>query len=434
MKHKTPIKTDPRVEAIAIIGRVHEGRALTPLLEKSSPIVKQLCYGYFRWQPQLLYLGHQLLHKPLRSKDQDVFYLLLLGIYQLQHMNDAPPVLVNATVQCASYINKPWAKALLNKLLHRFINEQDDLTTSMSAYPNAHFAHPKWMIRQLKQAWPNHWQAILNANNQKGPLYLRVNAQKITRSAYLSQLIQADITAQPPEQFCQAIEITPPVAVAQLPGFFDGLCSVQDLAGQTAAQLMDVQPKQRLLDACAAPGSKTCHLFEIEPTLQITAVDCVADRMQRLISNIQRLQLPVEQLQAHVCDVLDLDAWWDHQPFDRILLDAPCSGLGVIRRHPDIKILRQATDIPAHAALQLQMLTALWPLLKMNGKLLYSTCSVLPAENEHVVADFLAQHHDAQAIALSLPDGLAQQHGWQRFPQPCGPDGFYYSLLQKTAP
>jgi len=292
------------------------------------------------------------------------------------------------------------------------------------------YSHPYWLIKRLKQAWPEHWQQVCAANNERAPMSLRVNAQRNSRDDYLQQLTAADISASNCPHSVYGIKLEKPANVETLPGFGDGLCSVQDEAAQLAATLLQLEPGQHVLDACAAPGGKTCHLRELEPQLaSLTALELDAERATRIHQNLERLQLNAKVVEG---DASQPEQWWDQQHYDRILLDAPCSATGVIRRHPDIKLLRHDEDIAALAELQLQILSALWPLLKPRGILLYATCSVLPDENEQVLEKFLSQHSDVEILPIDADWGLAGPAGRQLFPQPQGHDGFYYARIQKS--
>jgi 16S rRNA (cytosine967-C5)-methyltransferase len=284
------------------------------------------------------------------------------------------------------------------------------------------------LLAELKAAYPARWEAIAAANNGRPPMTLRVNSARTTRDAYLALLAHADIGANPTALALTGVVLHEPMPVERLPGFADGLVSVQDEAAQLAAPLLDVRPGQRVLDLCAAPGGKTAHLLESTPAAEVVAVDVDEARLARLRANLQRLGLRASVVCA---DATEPSAWWDGKPIDRILLDAPCSASGVVRRHPDIKLRRQPQDLAALTATQARMLERVWPLLKPGGKLLYVTCSVLPVENEQTVEHFLATQADAEAIPLALAAGVARGPGRQLLPDGDRTDGFYYAGFTK---
>lgn len=404
-------------------------KSLSGLLDNEPPLVRELCYGVLRWYHQLLALSQQLLLKPLKQKDQDILCLLLMGIYQLQHMRVAQHAAVNETLKAIPR-KKAWAKGLLNKTLRRFIDEQDTLIKNLETNTAAKYSHPKWLIKQIQSAYPDNWQALLSANNHKAPMTLRVNQLQTTAQQYADELNSASIESSLiPERDC-AIQLKTPIVVSKLPGFETGRCSVQDAAGQRVVELMDLQPGQRVLDACAAPGSKTGHILESEPKIkQLVAVDKDPARLTKVADNLCRLQLSCEQtlpksdsIELIAADVADTQSWWNHPLFDRILIDAPCSATGVIRRHPDIKLLRKASDIDTLVQQQRRILSALWPLLTPDGLCIYTTCSILPAENQHNIDWFLQENVDAEQVSVTNPQQLPQQNG-------C--DGFFYAVIRK---
>jgi len=429
---------NPRLAAAHALAAVLQGKAslagslpnvLKQVDERERALVRELALGTARWQPRLEILAAQFLDKPLRRADQDVQALLLIGLYQLLYTRIPEHAAIGETVDCASALKKNWAKGLLNAVLRRAQREAGELLPQLEKDPVVVTAHPRWLQRSLKAHWPEHWLSIRAANNLHPPMTLRVNRLRTTREEYLVQLQQAGIAASATEYSQSGIRLSQPCDVQQLPGFADGLCSVQDEAAQLSASLLDLQPGQRVLDACCAPGGKTCDILETEPGIQsLLALDLEPERLRRVQENLDRLQLNAE-LKAG--DGRDTELWWDGQPFDRILLDAPCSATGVIRRNPDIKLTRQADDIAELAQLQGELLDALWPTLVPGGLLLYATCSVLPTENTEVIAAFLARTPAAQELPLQLTCGIAQPHGRQLLPQQSGHDGFYYALLKK---
>lgn len=429
---------NPRLAATHALSAVLQGKAslagslpnvLQQVADNERALVRELAMGTARWQPRLEILLAQFLDKPLRRADQDVQALLLIGLYQLLYTRIPAHAVLSETVACADSLKKKWAKGLVNAVLRRAQREAEELLPQLEKDPVVVTAHPRWLQKSLKAFWPEHWLDICAANNLHPPMTLRVNALRVSRDDYLQQLEQAGIAAHATEYSHSGIRLEQPCDVYQLPGFADGLCSVQDEAAQLSAQLLDLQPGQRVLDACCAPGGKTCHILETQPQLEsLLALDLEAERLKRVQDNLNRLQL---KARLKATDVRAVDDWWDGLLFDRILLDAPCSATGVIRRNPDIKLTRQADDIAELAKLQGELLDVLWPTLKPGGLLLYATCSVLPTENSDSIDAFLERTPDAQEQPLALNCGILQPHGRQLFPQPNGHDGFYYALLKK---
>jgi 16S rRNA (cytosine967-C5)-methyltransferase len=424
-----------RALTAVLSGKASLGSSLPPQLDKvehhDRALAQDLAFGAARWQPRLQLLADKLLEKPLKAADKDVEALLLIGLYQLLHSRIPEHAAIGETVGCAGALKKPWAKGLLNAVLRRAQREHEALYAELDRDPVLHSAHPRWLQKALKAHWPQHWQAICAANNAHPPLILRVNRRHGSRDAYLNELREAGIEAEPCTYSRDGVRLLQPCDVTTLPGFKEGRVSVQDEAAQLAADLLELAPGQHVLDACAAPGGKTCHLLEVEPGLgEVVAVDLEAKRLARVRENLERLHLEATLIAA---DGRDTGAWWDSQPFQRILLDAPCSATGVIRRHPDIKLTRKPEDIPALAQLQGELLDALWPTLAPGGILLYATCSVLPTENSETIAAFLTRTADAQEVAIAGEFGLQPAHGRQLLPQLDGHDGFYYAKLIKTA-
>jgi 16S rRNA (cytosine967-C5)-methyltransferase len=431
---------NPRLAAARALGVVLSGKAslgssLPDVLGKVDArdrgLTQELAFGTARWQPRLSGLAERLLQKPFKAADRDVEALLLVGLYQLFYTRIPPHAAIGETVGCAEKLKKPWAKGLLNAVLRNAQREGEALFAELERDPVVRFAHPRWLQKSLKAHWPEHWEPICTANNAHPPMMLRVNRRQIERDAYLAQLLEAGIEAFPCTHSEDGIRLATACDVTQLPGFAKGQVSVQDEAAQLAAGLLDLAPGQRVLDACCAPGGKTCHILEREPQLaEVIALDLEPKRLQRVQENLDRLQLQAKLVAA---DARATNQWWDGQPFQRILLDAPCSATGVIRRHPDIKLARQADDIAPLASLQGEMLDALWPTLAVGGVLLYATCSVLPTENREVIEAFLGRMPGARELDLPSGFGLAQSHGRQLLPQEEGHDGFYYAKLIKIA-
>jgi 16S rRNA (cytosine967-C5)-methyltransferase len=395
------------------------------------PLVQEVAYGTLRWYHALDAIATQLLREPLKSRDADVHALLLGGLYQLRHMRTAPHAAVDETVRAARILGKDWARGLLNACLRSYLRQRDSLEATIARSTAARLSHPVWLLAALQAAYPERWESIAAANNERPPMTLRVNGARVSRDDYLARLAGRGVGALPTTLAPSGIVLQAPLPVDQLPGFAEGLVSVQDEAAQLAAPLLDVQAGQRVLDLCAAPGGKTAHLLESVPDAgEVVAVDVDAERLTRLHQNLQRLGLKARV----VCgDATEPCAWWDQQGFDRILLDAPCSATGVIRRHPDIKLRRQPEDLAMLAATQGHMLARVWPLLNRGGKLLYVTCSVLPVENEQPIERFLSAHTDAEALPLALSAGVARGPGRQLLPDGDRTDGFYYACIAKRA-
>jgi len=379
--------------------------------------------------PRLDALLQALLDKPLRARDAAVRALLLIGLYQLQHMRVPAHAAIDQTVRAAEALGEKWAKGLVNAVLRNAVRRAAALAVQLAENCEFRHAHPAWLCEAFERDWPAHFAQIIAAGNQRPPLWLRVNRQKIATAEYAALLREVGIDCEGGALSAHALRLKAPVSVGRLPRFADGFCSVQDAAAQCCAGLLDLRPRQRVLDACAAPGGKTGHLLETCPAIALTAVDVSAERLECVAANLQRLQFSAKLM---VADAAEPGEWWDGQPFARILLDAPCSASGVIRRHPDIKLVRRAADIARFARQQRRLLEGLWPLLAPDGLLLYVTCSIMPAENEGQMADFLAQQSDAQAVPINRGWGLSLAVGTQLLPQVDGADGFYFALLRKT--
>ncbi|HET6912079.1 MAG TPA: 16S rRNA (cytosine(967)-C(5))-methyltransferase RsmB [Rhodanobacteraceae bacterium] len=370
-----------------------------------------------------------LLDKPLRKREPLVHALLIVGLVQLAILQLPPHAAVAATVEAARTLRRPAFANLINAVLRRWLREREVLNARLDRDPVARTAHPRWLVEAIAHDWPQQAEPVLAANNAASPPMLRVNARRTTREAMIAALQVQRVAASAHPFLCDALVLDEHADIARLPEFREGKLSVQDGAAQLAADLLDVRNGMRVLDACAAPGGKACHLLE-RADIQLLALDREPQRVIRIRENLARLHL---QCEARVGDAAEPTAWWDGKPFDRILLDAPCSATGVIRRHPDIKLHRRADDIPALAQQQRTLLDALWPLLQPGGRLLYATCSILRAENEHVIADFLGARADARELPIELPAGHAAGAGWQILPGDGGLDGMYYAAIGKRS-
>jgi 16S rRNA (cytosine967-C5)-methyltransferase len=431
---------NPRLAAAHALAAVLSGKAslnsslpkqLDKVEARDRGLTQDLAFGTARWQPRLSALAERLLQKPFKAADADVEALMLVGLYQLLYSRIPAHAAIGETVGCADKLKKPWAKGLLNAVLRRAQREGEAILAELERDPVVRTAHPRWLQKALKAFWPEQWEAICAANNAHPPMILRVNRRHHSRDAYLALLAAAGLAASPCTFSRDGIVLEAACDVRDLPGFADGWISVQDEAAQLAADLLDLAPGQRVLDACCAPGGKTCHLLEAQAELKaVVAVDLEAKRLVRVRENLDRLGLDAQLIAA---DGRDTAAWWDGQAFQRILLDAPCSATGVIRRHPDIKLTRQPDDIAALATLQGELLDALWPTLAVGGILLYATCSTLPTENTEVIEAFLARTSGARELDLDTQAGIKQPYGRQLLAQEGGHDGFYYAKLIKIA-
>ncbi len=433
MPPKERMKPNVRAAAALLVHQVmQQGRSLRPLLQKppfnlsaaDRNLLQALCYGTLRWLPRLEWSLQQLMATSLLKKQPLLHYLLLVGGYQLLQMRLPPYAVIHESVDAARSLRRPQLTGLINAVLRQWVRQQAVLEQKTDQPQAYHTLHPDWLVQRLQQAYPQNWQQLIESNNQQPPLWLRVNPQRTTREAYVAQLQASGLEVIRHPTLSTAIGLPTMVAVAQLPGFTEGLVTVQDSAAQQCVPLLDPQAGEWVLDLCAAPGGKTTHLVEYAPDAQVLAVDQDAARLQRLAENVQRLQQQVEW----VCgDALQPQTWADGRQFDRILLDAPCSATGVIRRHPDIKWLRRASDITPLVDQQQALLRAIWPYLKPGGVLLYATCSLLPEENQQQIQSFLQYEATAQGVAV----GEGSTLGWQVLPQPLGGDGFFYAKLIK---
>jgi 16S rRNA (cytosine967-C5)-methyltransferase len=424
-----------RVEAARTVARVMAGTSLDSALARVdlrelSPqqvsMLRALSYGVLRDYSLLASLLARMMETPLNN-EPELHALMLCGLHQLRSMRVATHAAVNETVEAVALLGKDKLRGLVNAVLRRYQRERPALEALLSSHPGKQYSYPGWLSDQIQADWPENWQAILAAGNEQGPLTLRVNRRRLTRETYLRRLDGEGIAASIVPYAEDAVMLESPLPVEQIPNFSDGTVSVQDAAAQLAADLLEVQPGMRVLDACSAPGGKAAHLLERFDHLDLLALDHDAERLKRVADTLRRLQLDAQLVTG---DAGDTRAWWDHNFFDRILLDAPCSGTGVIRRHPDIKWLRRHTDVPQLASVQLRMLNALWPLLAPGGVLLYATCSILRAEGESVVKSFLKIQPGAKHSPIIADWGEARVVG-RRIAPGGAFDGFYYARLIK---
>ncbi len=400
-------------------------RAAPGLVPQQRAALQDLSYGTLRFYGQLVRVLEQLLHQPVQ--DTQLRCLLLVALYQLQYSKAAPHAVVDHAVRAVRKRNAA-ASGLVNAVLRNFLRKRDALLAVAAGSEEGRYSYPQWWIDAVKAQYGERAEVILLAGNQHPPMTLRVNRRRTTPADYLALLAQHDIQASLIEP--DAVLLQRPVPVDKLPGFFDGLVSVQDAGAQYAAHLLDVHDGMCVLDACAAPGGKSTHLLEVAQ-LDLLALDKDAQRLDQVRENMQRLQL---HARLQIGDAVQPADWWDGKPFQRILADVPCSASGVVRRHPDIKWLRRAEDIEGFAQQQAQILSALWRLLASDGKLLYATCSIFARENRQVISEFLQQHDDARQLPLSAPNlNKGQLLPDDQFLPDDQHDGFFYALLHKHA-
>lgn len=436
-------RQSPRQVALNVCFQVVvHGQSLSDQLEKQlvklesnrdRSFCSELCYGFCRYYYLLQINLKKLLKKPLKSRDRDVQIIILLGLYQIRFMRVEDHAAVNESVKLLQKRKKAWAKGLVNAVLRTFIRNQsvqDDEAVSLLTSEEQRQMYPEWIVRKISRDWKDASDRVLEAGNQRAPMTLRVNSSAISTQDYLKQLDASSIKALAHPVIEDAVLLQTPLAVEQLPGFSTGLVSVQDAAAQLAARLLDCQPGMKVLDACAAPGGKTLHILQSAENLQLTALDKDAERLSKVEENLQRGGVSARLI---CVDAVQTDDWFDGQQFDRILLDAPCTASGIIRRHPDIRLLRQLSDVSDLVEQQKQLLTALWPLLRPGGLLLYSTCSIFKEENEHQIRHFLSD----QDLCKERPSndvewGVESSVGRQILPGYHEMDGFYYACLVKT--
>ncbi len=433
--------TSSRVVAAKIISKILNnhgslstlfgGQDLAALSPADKAFTKELCFGVMRHFFQLENIANQLLKKPLREKDYDIYALLLIGAYQILEMRTADHAAVSETVQATKLLKKKWATGLVNASLRNLLRNTEKMVTKANTDIEAKYNYPQWLLENLQKSWKDDWQDIIDASNQRAPLVLRVNSSQTTTDEYGKLLQQSDIEFQPHPICPDAIVLEKPVAVSLLPEFDDGMVSVQDGAAQLAVDLLEIKPKMKILDCCAAPGGKTCHILERHPDVEVIATELEPNRADMIEENMERLGLAAQVITS---DATATDDWWDGTKFDRILLDAPCSGTGVIRRHPDIKVLRSPKEIEILNQQQLKLLNSMWQLLADDGILIYATCSVLPQENSMLIKDWLSNTKDAKHIPIESNWGRQQTFGKQILPNDNGMDGFFYAKICKQKP
>lgn len=431
------MKADTRAFAAKGLAEIAlRGASLRDVMERYAPrladprdraLLMALLSEGARWWLRFDAAIDGLLEKSLRHKDPAIHALLVLGLVQLEILELQDYAAVAATVEAVRALQRPQLAGLVNAVLRRWQRERESLIARLDAKPQTRHAHPAWLATALQNDWPEQADAVMAADNREPPLMLRVNRQRSERAALVEQLQTAGYTAEIHPWLSDALVLPHSTDVTRMPGFEDGLFAVQDGAAQVAADLAELRDGLRVLDACAAPGGKACHLLE-RADIDLTALELDAPRSERIRQNLMRLRLNAKLV---IGDAGAPKGWWKGQPFDRILIDAPCSATGVLRRRPDVRLHRRESDIAAMHAQQRRILSALWPLLAPGGRLVYITCSVLRAENVAIVGELLAAQPDAQPIAFALPVGHAASVGWQILPGDGDLDGMYYAVLQK---
>jgi len=409
------------------LGRYNEG-----LSAQDSALLQAICYGVMRWYIELQCWMQQLAKRSAGDMKPSVQVLILIGLFQLKHMRIPVHAAIHATVECAAHLQSKRAKGLINAVLRAFQRYMSATDTSFQKLVEGQpefvrYAHPPWMLNRLQTDWPGQWQQVAENNNQQAPMVLRVDTRKADIDEYQSRLASSGIEANKHLFADNALVLSKPVDVEKIPGFSDGLVSVQDAAAQLAAPLLQHDSTHRVLDACAAPGGKTAHILQRTRPAYLAALDNSKPRLERVKDMFSRIGQTAQLIEGDASNPGD---WWDNKLFDRILLDAPCSASGVIRRHPDIKYLRTERALQKIIKRQLKILDAMWQLLKPGGMLLYVTCSVFKAENEDQVTALLQRQDDAELAEMSVPWGRGQT-GRQILPGDEKMDGFYFALLKK---
>ena len=418
--------------AQAIEKVVEQGQSLSNILpplqqkvsDKDKALLQELCFGVLRTLSQQEWLINKLMSRPMTGKQRTIHYLIMVGFYQLLHTRIPPHAALAETVEGAVAIKRPQLKGLINGVLRQFQRQQEELVAEFNQ-SEQRFLHPEWLLKRLKKAYPQQWESIVDANNQRPPMWLRVNRIHHTRDEWLALLEHAEMSGFTHNAYPDAVRLASPAPVQALPGFDQGWVTVQDASAQGCITWLAPQNGELILDLCAAPGGKTTHILEAAPQAKVLAVDVDEQRLSRVYDNLKRLGLKAEVKQG---DGRTPSQWCGDEQFDRILLDAPCSATGVIRRHPDIKWLRRDRDINELAQLQSEILDAIWPHLKSGGTLVYATCSVLPEENAQQIAAFLKRTPDA-ALHMTGTDDVP---GIQNLPGAEEGDGFFYAKLIKA--
>ena len=429
-----------RIITIKIIEEVFEKKLpLKIIIDKNKSIkkvgrdkalIKETLFGTLRWYIQLEYILNQLVEKPLKRKDRVLKNLIIIGLYQLIYMRIPDHAVVSETVETCVEINMGWAKGLVNAVLRRYLREAKKINLKIQNDEMIKFSHPKWLIKKIKRDWPDSWKNILVANNEHPPMFLRVNKLRNNRNNYIAKLKKVSIGGLEIEHSPHCVLLKEPVNIDKLPGFSEGCLSIQDLAAQLAVGLLDLKPGINVLDACAAPGGKTAHILESEPKIRsLMAIEKDKIRAKSLYNTLDRIGLDAN---IKVADIINIDEWWDGEKFDRILLDAPCSATGVIRRHPEIKLFRTKDEISKINKLQMKLLKTLWGTLKENGLLLYVTCSIFNQENCDLIKDFISNNSECNLKPITKKWGFDTGYGRQILTGQDNMDGFFYACLTKN--
>lgn len=430
INHKKKPQNERQLALIALREILGDGHSLSHLKTELTPFAQVLCFGVCRYYFRLNALAQHLLKKS--PKNLDIWLTLLMGLYQIRELDLPEYAVVHETVALLNTKKTTWAKSLINAALRRYCREKEELNQQLENNLDFRYNYPTWLLERLRKAWPDHWEAMIHESDAHPPMSLRINKQHNTAESYQKQLHDHGIAASLIQHTTHGLVLDKPCNVFDLPGFKAGEVSVQDGAAQLAAELLDLKPDLRVLDACCAPGGKTCHILETESNLKAcVALDIEPKRLTRTRENLARQGF---ETRTHIVagDAQTPNSWWDGVLFDRILLDAPCSATGVIRRHPDIKLLRTSEEVQSITQTQKKLLEALWPLLAPGGVLVYATCSILPEENEQQIAAFVQRHVDCQPSLEKKSWGYATGYGWQIFPGDASMDGFFYSVLHKS--
>lgn len=427
-----------RALAAKTVSAVLTGSALDEPLAKykaglsdiDQRFLSALAYGTLRRFPRHVAVIEHLLRNPKKPLNPMMRALLMVGLEQIVATRVPPHAAVSATVAASRFVNQAKGSGFLNAILRRYLREEKDIEEALKADVRVKYEHPSWLVEKIRTDWPDDWEQVLAANNLAPPFWLRVNLQKTTRREYLESLAALDIAAQSSALNATGIRLIDAVSVEQLPHFADGWVSVQDIGAQLAAPLVNAQPGERILDACAAPGGKTTHILECCPDAEVTALDISGARLERVRDNCKRTGATARLITANAAVLED---WWDREPFDAVLIDAPCTGSGVIRRHPDIKMLRRPKDATGFALAQRLLIEALWETIAPGGRLIYATCSIFPEENEDLIEALIPLLDGAHP---DLPHGLNKwgkllKNGVQMLPDATSSDGFYYAALTK---
>ncbi len=436
----TAKKVSDRLQAVWwLTSVIKDGRSVNELLATPTDVqsantafAKHILFGSLRYFHHIKAILDQLLDKPLKRKDVDIFCILISGIYQLKYLSVPDHAAISESVDLAKEIKKKWASGLINAVLRGYQREQKAIDEKLQKAETYQFSHPNWIINQLKIDWPEHYTKILTANNERAPMTIRVNTSVISRAEYQQRLEDQLIDSKEHPIAEDALVLNEPCDVYALPGFTDGKVTLQDAAAQLVVEILDLSPNMNVLDGCSAPGGKTTHILQREPSTKLTSVEKSTTRLEKIIKALSRFKMDDDPFNVNLLNVdfLDYKNWWDGELFDRILIDVPCSASGVIRRNPDIKFHRKKTDIPSLIDIQKKILNAAWQLLKPGGKLVYATCSVFKDENENQIKQFL-KGKDATLVDIQFKDNQTLGFGYQIFPGQLQMDGFYFCALQK---